>query len=825
MNQGLFRKWKVIILFLMIALLLPGTIRESQATPLVDGTVITTTIGAGETFTIGAGATVTVSNGGIVNGAIDIAPGGTLILEGNGQINRGVQVGGTFNMTGGLITNTFGDSSARGVNVDGTFIMSGGEISGNTNDWGGAGVLVNGTFEMNQGLITNNSAFGFGGGVFVQSNGDFTMNGGEIIANTAGWDGGGVNVSSNANFTMTNGKINNNTASNAGGATTGGGGVFLAWGSSFIFADGEINGNNAVNGGGVLVTFNSDFIMNGGEINGNTATGNGAGGGVDISASNFEMNGGEINGNTNGGVATGSFGGISTFTMTDGEINNNISNDSGSGVRVISGVFTMEGGEIVGNTTDQNGGGVYLGSLAGSTSFIQEGGTIYNNTALNNGGGVYVSSSSIFTIQGTGNKNISNNQAINGGGVYLAGTWSGTINLEMLPGTTNMSFTGNIVTGMGGAIFTGNYEYNTNMLSSGSYGNITIMPGTVFSGNTAYAAYQPPVNAATVTNIPGSSQSIYNHPINNYDINFVNYNLQKELIDAEVSRNGAEADGYVIADWRLAFGIRPGLANIFQVPGLTNTYIRLVDELDSRLELIPGTVSLTYESSSGVFTAVTAGNWTYNIDVNNKFTVDILLGGRDQIATGVLGGEVRVEFQTRVVGLNRNILGDIENGGRLYLGDNDPVDSNKARERVYGVELVQRGTGGIYLAGSLVRLYKAEDIVGGNVVTGATPIAIRTSDVNGRLSFYGLLSGTYYLSEITAPTGYNLLTEPIQIVFNDQTEFAYDYLLIVETQRSNSELPNTGGMGSIMYTLLGITLLCSGASVWLLTKKKRESLI
>ena len=89
----------------------------------------------------------------------------------------------------GRITHAAG-ATGRGVyvNVGGTFNMHGGIISGNTAagaDGGGVHVNTEGTFNMHGGVISGNTAAGAGGGVYLTGSGTFDMSGGKIIGNTA----------------------------------------------------------------------------------------------------------------------------------------------------------------------------------------------------------------------------------------------------------------------------------------------------------------------------------------------------------------------------------------------------------------------------------------------------------------------------------------------------------------------------------------------------------------------------------------------------------------------------------------------------------------
>lgn len=93
------------------------------------------------------------------------------------------------------------------------------------------------------------------------------------------------------------------------------------------------------------------------------------------------------------------------------------------------------------------------------------------------------------------------------------------------------------------------------------------------------------------------------------------------------------------------------------------------------------------------------------------------------------------------------------------------------------------------------------------------------TDANGSALFYGLAYGTYYLIETEAPEGYNLLTEPVEVVVDAATHLAENAVLV--TNSAHFQLPETGGIGTAVFTLGGAGILSAAALVLLGGKKKR----
>ena len=117
--------------------------------------------------------------------------------------------------------------------------------------------------------------------------------------------------------------------------------------------------------------------------------------------------------------------------------------------------------------------------------------------------------------------------------------------------------------------------------------------------------------------------------------------------------------------------------------------------------------------------------------------------------------------------------------------------------------------------------------------TAAEAGTIKT-DNNGKLAFVGLKEGTYKLVETKAPDGYNKLTEPIEVVIaanydSDGTLTSWTASIkgtespsgstIQVVNKKGTLLPDTGGMGTVLFTVAGVALIALGV-VWSLKRSK-----
>ena len=121
-----------------------------------------------------------------------------------------------------------------------------------------------------------------------------------------------------------------------------------------------------------------------------------------------------------------------------------------------------------------------------------------------------------------------------------------------------------------------------------------------------------------------------------------------------------------------------------------------------------------------------------------------------------------------------------------------------------------------------------------------------TSGTDGMFKVIGLDEGTYYLKEIKAPTGYNMLPQEIEVVITATTSTTWNgedvnmiltnlevtadgkagtgdvdtgIAAITVANNAGATLPETGGMGTTLFYVLGGVLVV-GAVVLLITKKR-----
>lgn len=119
------------------------------------------------------------------------------------------------------------------------------------------------------------------------------------------------------------------------------------------------------------------------------------------------------------------------------------------------------------------------------------------------------------------------------------------------------------------------------------------------------------------------------------------------------------------------------------------------------------------------------------------------------------------------------------------------------------------------------------------VKTGETAVEMKSADSTGVFNIKGLDAGTYILKETTVPDGYNKCDDITIVIEASHTEAvggdSATTTLSEDTNVTNtienkqgSTLPETGGMGTTLFYVLG-GILVAAAIVLLVTKKRMNS--
>lgn len=218
----------------------------------------------------------------------------------------------------------------------------------------------------------------------------------------------------------------------------------------------------------------------------------------------------------------------------------------------------------------------------------------------------------------------------------------------------------------------------------------------------------------------------------------------------------------------------------------------------------------------------------------------------------LVGKTITITYSAKI---NKDAIVTQGNTATLEYGNGHKVDDS-AEVRVYDIPLEKVDDKGNQLEGAKFELYEAE--TGGEKIalikegTGDDAYYRPATDNEkagegfesavieaGNVTIKGLCVGTYYLEEIEAPSGYNKLTGRVAVkiseTLNDTTK---EYTGKVQVQgggnawtdvndvqvenKSGTQLPSTGGIGTTIFYVVGGVLMV-GAVVVLIAKRRTGS--
>lgn len=82
----------------------------------------------------------------------------------------------------------------------------------------------------------------------------------------------------------------------------------------------------------------------------------------------------------------------------------------------------------------------------------------------------------------------------------------------------------------------------------------------------------------------------------------------------------------------------------------------------------------------------------------------------------------------------------------------------------------------------------------------------------------------YYLVETKAPSGYNLLTEAVEVSFTTTDVETTGGVYTVEVpNKSGVQLPATGGIGTVIFTVIGIAIMAGAVVLLVIYRKKAKA--
>lgn len=357
------------------------------------------------------------------------------------------------------------------------------------------------------------------------------------------------------------------------------------------------------------------------------------------------------------------------------------------------------------------------------------------------------------------------------------------------------------------------------------------------------------------------------------------------ILEADVPQFPADAinKGYVISD-DLPDGMTLGNVTVYGVKPVSGGNAT-EDPLTQKQEGTNTSPDLTYTLTTPTADGTTVsrpdgvtGEKNVNFKVEFSNIVDIYKAGYTKVKvtyTATANEKIQVVSNSNATHVNQNTAYlDYNNNPYKKADDTTPLswqtDSDTADVYTYGIQVqkkgeTQEGTTVDNLPGAVFELTAAGD--DSNYNSTATPIefvpttpnaddgeyrkAVTDNDANvtteldvgnavasnpGQLQLSGLDVGIYYLKEIKAPDGYNLLAQPVKITITDDgTTTPADGIVddknattgyVSGTTITNTQgftLPTTGGMGTVLFTAGGVVLMGAGLVLLVVFLRRRRA--
>ena len=217
--------------------------------------------------------------------------------------------------------------------------------------------------------------------------------------------------------------------------------------------------------------------------------------------------------------------------------------------------------------------------------------------------------------------------------------------------------------------------------------------------------------------------------------------------------------------------------------------------------------------------------------VNNKFSVDLSAMIND--ANSHAGEQVVITYQVKVTSENDTITNTAtaghENGNEYGSKESKTYEGN--------ITLTKYGENNVTLANAGFEVRKdgaADALTFVKLSNGAykyvpadTEGAVTevVTDANGKVKVQGLDVGTYKFKEVTAPQGYSVNTTDVSAtleVAEDDNGIASDVLTQTTSMNDTKlgSLPSTGGMGTYLFTIIGVVVMAGAAGAFFMSRRK-----
>lgn len=311
--------------------------------------------------------------------------------------------------------------------------------------------------------------------------------------------------------------------------------------------------------------------------------------------------------------------------------------------------------------------------------------------------------------------------------------------------------------------------------------------------------------------------------------------------------------------WIIRGGIPAGIGTAQKYEISDTIDYRLTYEKGSPVVKLYTKAGSELELTKDVHYTLTEGTVTVDEKTVDSFRISLTPAGMAYVAANQGSGEntpeVRVYFKA-VINQNAQMGTEIPNRAHVdytnSAGIDYDADSDVPEVHTGGINILKTDTAGKVLSGAVFKIARLADESEENAeilnigdqeqkvvfvefyasadLSGEKVLEV-TTDEEGKAAIYGLAYGDYYIVETKAPAGYNLLTQPIAVTVNaashltaadgrtnDAGEVVDNTVKVINTR---FVLPETGGMGTTLFTVAGIAIIGMACILLLANRKKR----
>lgn len=248
---------------------------------------------------------------------------------------------------------------------------------------------------------------------------------------------------------------------------------------------------------------------------------------------------------------------------------------------------------------------------------------------------------------------------------------------------------------------------------------------------------------------------------------------------------------------------------------------------NSKTARVPNTAQYKANRSiTGFSTSISGGVLDYNnsstvsIDIYGKINTDVVNGTIDEGDEKVPLGSSKVirykpndGYELSSITINGEDV-DITKYTTEYIIDNlinncnikvvyEPIQTSKG-----SITINKKGINDIHLQNVTFELYDNDKNL----------ISIKETDENGKILFDNLEYGRYTLIETKTVPGYELNKDKIKLEVSDSNK----NVEITVNNHKRTELPFTGGTGTILFIIIGLGLMITAIIITVIEKKKKK---